>query len=272
MITANILYKHLKKWVCQPKDHRTGWFNCLTFDGTQVVATNTHKLIVVKDFPTSTPHFENSKGQLVGSDGVTLISSLDEVSNTLKQDIVTKTIPVAYKVIPKDEECQWSVEINSNWFVQMKNAFEYLHKMSKKDRFSKVCMLNFHDKQLFALGANEYYGAKFLLSDDLPDTPKWYSYFNSLHLMECMELVIDTQAPTMKLSISFKRDEPNINSERPYREEELWKSICKIETKELIMVSTSIKIFGIDDSDAIKLINFAKSESVRPDNEAFIQQ
>ena len=272
MMNATMLYKHLKKWTCQPKDHRSGWFNCITFGDNKAFATNTHRLVVVKNYPTAIPHMENSKGEYVAADGETLVSPSGIKADDQKF-IVEDLVPKALKVIPSEEECQWSETISSTWFPQMKNAFDFIRKMSKKDRFPGTAMLNFHDKQLFAISANEGYGAKFLLANNLNDGKPWYCYWNAGYLMDALDLVIDTQASAMKFSVYLTRAEPVTSPMQDKSESELWTGVWKIETDELLMVATSVRVHeNASDSGMPEFITFTKSESIRPTNEAYIEQ
>ena len=270
MMNAAVLYKHLKKWTCQPKDHRSGWYNCLTFGDNKVIATNTHRLVVVKNYPTVVPHLENAKGEYLSSDGETRISP-SGVKEDDQKFITEDLVPKALKVIPSNEDCQWSESISSTWFPQMKNALDFVRKMSKKDRYPGTTMLNFHHNQLFAIGANESYGAKFLLANKLNEGKPWYCYWNAGYLMDALDLVIDSKVPAMKFSVAFTRSDPVGSAMQDIPESKLWTGIWKIETEDVVMISTSIRL-SEDHSEMPELIAFAKSESVRPESGAFIEQ
>ena len=56
-------------------------------------------------------------------------------------------------------------------------------------------------------------------------------------------------------------------------ESELWTGVWKIETDELLMVATSVRMHeNASDSGMPEFITFTKSESIRPTNEAYIEQ
>ena len=191
MVTSSILYKHMKKWVRKGDKYEDWrWQNSLVFYNNKVYATNAHSLVVVKEYPSTDPHFETSDGA---------IKTPSNLQKSVQKYIQEDIVPKIGLVIPPPSKFQYSTIISSVWFPHMKNAFDFIKKASKKSHqtsYKGVCMLNFHDGKLYVMGAGEYYGAKFLLSNNLEKGTPWYGYFNAEYLENAIDFIVDTKSPT----------------------------------------------------------------------------
>ena len=271
MINSSILYKQLKKWVKKPNGCDE-WQCHLTFNGDKVFATDSHRLVVIKNYPSAEPHFETPEGS-INKD--VYIPKLNDY--TLQEYIVKDITPKVEKIIPPDSgicKCQYSTIISSIWFDHMKNAFNFIKKASKKSHqtsYSGSCMLNFHDNKLYVIGAGEAYGAKFLLSDNLEEGTPWYCCFNAGYLIDLMDLLIDTKAPATKFSVRLNRiPENSLNRDKP--EDERWTALWKFETDDIIAICTSLRISrGKDSAQLDPFMKFFEKESVIPANGAAIE-
>lgn len=238
MIGTTTFYKQMKKWVAGAKSMATDKFHCITFTGVQAMATDTHRLVVVKNYPSTDPHFENVNGQRV--DDITIPASSSSIA-----DYITNELTASFqKVVPKPEQCQWSQPIHPTWYPHMKNSFEFIKKASKRDEYPGSFMLNYHDGKLYAIcgGGGDVrvpsYGAKFLLADGLKGDIPWYGYWNANYLVDAMDFVIDSGATDMVLSMSFTRH-PDPQKKR---ESDCWTGMWKIETSDLVMISTCVRV------------------------------
>ena len=265
MITPSIMYKHLKKWVVDPKSPR-GWLNHITFSEHEVIASDTQKLLVIKNYSSTNtnPHFELPNGTPLADEMEITPDKYESASQYISEEL----IPKAYKIIPK--EYSYSTEIKPIWFPQMRTSFDFIKKATKKDYvgYPNVCMLNCYNGKLFALSAGERFGVKFLLADRVCSTNSpWYCYFNAANLVDAMDFVVDTKPSSMTFSVKLKRIEDTPETIK-WAECNRWTGMWKIETDELIAVGTSVRTSYDPSHDP--LIKFCLDESTRPTREAFI--
>ena len=260
MVNPSLVYKHAKKWVVGEKCDK-GWLNCLTMGDNKVVMSNSQKLLVIKNYPTGEPHFEAVNGTI----------RKNVTSGDVGKYILEELFPRVEKTIPVDDKCQYSTSISSVWFQQMKSSFEYIKKVSKKDRslYQNACMLNFHDGKLYALSAGEHYGVKFLLANNLQElSSPWYCYFNADDMLSIIDILIDTSASMAKFSICFTRI-PETMYNQNYEECDRWTGLWKMETEDLVAIGTSMRMMSKGKDEAFQ--KFCRSESIRPENEAFLK-
>lgn len=258
MVRPLVLYRQLSKWLASPKQ-KEGWYNNLLFADGKVVATDTFRLVVIKDYPTGEPHFENADGEIVENPVVpALHKSLDSYIRKEILSGVNRTIP---------DDCQYTATIGAHWLPQLRNALDFIKKSSKKyngSGFPECCMLNFHDGRLYVLGAGDYYGAKFLVADKLTPSSPWYCCFKAGYLIDLVDLLVDTKANSFKFSMRFSRM-PDSSATINRSESERWTSMWKVETDELVAVSTSLRLT----SDSAPFLEFCRSEAVMPASGAY---
>lgn len=272
MLNKDKMYKNLKRWVV-PKDSVTvtPYFKYLVFGGSDylvdgnLIATDGCKLILIKNQKCN-PHLETWDGTIVDSPRV-------------KQSEVIRTYNNMIDVIPRNTDCQWSTTISSTWFNHIRNACEFICVSSKKDVNAGMSMLNYTNGNLWLLsssydnGSQKFqilqcghkkdtlkpYAVKFLLADKIDSKDNWYGFWNAEYLRDAMDMVIESKAKSMRLSVKFS----NLPVPKTLIGERLSSGTWKIETDDLIIIAISMRCRTSSSKSGL-FNRFINSESVVP--------
>ena len=261
LINTTMLYKQMKNWVGGKSQSPT--FQNIFFSNNTAFATDTHKLVMVKNWKVDKSYMEDVKGNRPNEPEMEAVAD----------DMYTKSL----KVIPSNEKCQWSATIHRKWFPHMKNACEFIKKATKKAQYPGMSVLNHTNQNLYLISGDvdlfDTFGVKFLLADDMTYRDddfsagaNWYGFWNAGYLGNALDFAIESEAMQLTLSIQFN----HFNQHDPNTpERNKWTGIWKIETDELIMIATSMRCS--DKKDYGRLDKMIELEAKRPLSGAWIE-
>lgn len=208
MITQAILYKQLGKWIGSSQE----LYQHLFFFKDGVAATNARQAIFVNQ-QNSSCYMETAKGEKWEP------SSIPNPDKERGYDTVEKWLdgiirPRFSRIKPKAENIRWSGTIPSDCYKDWKPLLEMARRLSRTKGHrlyrggpeiteTPVVVAKENTNLVLYACKNQYSAAKLFLYRNFPvDHINWAGIFNADFLFNFVDLLIDTDAPPVTLSIT----------------------------------------------------------------------
>lgn len=237
MIAQTLLYKKLAKFTCPPAEKHRPIFNCLFFDGEQVIACDTHWIAMVKDYKAE-PHLETIEGKI--------------------SDLEVEKYPDYHRILLKEEHIRWKHKIkfgilNDLRLDRWKQLLDFLKKAIKdktKADYLPVALRK-AGSRMFLYASGPVFSMKFDLCSNLDDKDlNWIVYFNVEYLLKTIDFLKATDPAEMEISIG----DYNPISQCP---------MINFETEDLRLQGTSLNYIASTDPDTVRLRSYIESELAR---------
>ena len=229
MMTPTLLYQQMKKWVAT--DESRPVFQHIYYDGHRALATDGHRMAIVKNYPVQEPHWETPAG-------------------VRPPDTEDWTAPNFDRVIPKKEACEWVMEMElpvgavKGILLHWKNSVEYMKKTAKDHEYS-ASVLQKIGNRLCIYAANRYIRAKAILLEKLPDGEQdvgWMAGYNTSYLLDCVDFVKATDPRDLSVYIG-NRD------------------TLVMETEDILLVVVPIRMNPKKNTETQRLLDFVRDET-----------
>lgn len=176
MITPAVLYKETEKWVSPNKDV----FQHIYFDGEHVFASDTHSLLVFKNYPAEKPHFETTAGSEV-------ISEREFPAESCLRLVNPRKVIWRYELKIDTFNRRTIIDDWLSVFKVIKQNYKY---KEGKTTYPGVTLLAKQGTRLCVYAATASTGVKFILLDDLPaEGEDWLIPFGADRIIRHLELL-----------------------------------------------------------------------------------
>lgn len=234
MISPTILYPQMKKWVATTNERPL--FQHIYFSGEKAYATDSHHLVIVKNYPVKEPHYETPEGYKVNTD--------------------TDFPPLEYEtVLIQEKDIIWQYKTNFGPFLfkdfiqYWKTAFDFMLKVSKKRTYKDVILQKKGNRLLaYLFGDVIWLKGQFILLDNLENDGKdWQIGFNAAYLLNVVDFLKATEPETLKMYVNKQ------------------KNTLTVETEDLLLLTTGLLLRDKDGDpkpDFRQLVEFVDKENV----------
>ena len=227
MILPATLYKEAKKWVSGTSDKKSEVYSCLYFNGEKVYATNTYRMVIIKNYPAAEAHYETADG--------------------VKTEVNIAEPPKYESIVPKDETILWrhtvklSFDDRKTLFDDWKQTLAYFKSLTKKTP-SKPCCLKKQNGKLYAYAVNERTKAKVLLLERL-EGEDWDFRIKLDNLSCILDFLRATEPEEIEIRVNKRSN------------------VITFETEDLLMLSAALNTSYIkNDWDYKTLTDFVADE------------
>jgi len=230
MITPTVFYQQMKKWVST--DEARPVFQHIYFDGERAVATNVHRMVVVKNHP-SDAHFETTMGA--------------------RADKTEKwTFPTFDRAIPPLDKALWMHEIEfpvftfKDFITQWKNGFDSVKKVAKSTKYNCFALQKLGGK-LYARAINGSISMTIsLLNIEKPSSKNedWFAGFNINYIIDAIDFLKATEPRELRMYVNGGH-------------------VLVIETEELLMVITPVNLKSSQDGGMLSKFVETETEKER---------